>query len=281
MDYIQKLKNAAEENSSIVCMGMDPVIEKIPLKGEPGEVILKFFSDILEAIKSEDVRPGIVKPNIAFFEQYGDGALNALSKIRKMYHDEGFMVLLDAKRGDIGTTSGAYAKSIFGLHDFDAVTVAPYMGSDSVGPFIEWCEKGKGVYILNRTSNKGARDIQDLQVDGKPLYWKVSGKILEWHKPGTGAVVGATYPQELKEISEYFVKSGKQVPLLIPGVGSQGGSAAEVVDILRKTGNPLWLHRINSSSGILYAYQKQGTDDFAGAAVKEIKKLNKEIGDIK
>jgi len=109
------------------------------------------------------------------------------------------------------------------------------------------------------------------------LKARVKGK---WHKPGVGAVVGATSPDELRSLSERFVKSGAIVPILIPGVGAQGGSAKDVAEILRATGNPLGYHRISSSSGISFAYQKAGTDDYVGAAIAAIKKLNEEIGSI-
>ncbi len=271
MNYADLLKNKAHEHESIVCMGMDPIKEKIPVS------ITKFYLDILDAIISEDEHPACVKPNIAFYEQYGVEGLRALKVITEEYKKHGFPVVLDAKRADIGKTSAAYARSVFGFWDAEAVTVAPYMGSDSVSPFIDWCDKGRGVYILVRTSNKGARDMQDLIVDDEPLYMKTAKKTLDWHKPGVGAVIGATYPKELEKISKLFVESGKEVPILIPGVGAQGGSARDVVNILKKTGNPLELHRINSSSGINYAYL-DGTDDYADAAVKALGKLNREIG---
>jgi orotidine-5'-phosphate decarboxylase len=280
MNYLEMLKAEAEEKQSIVCMGMDPVLEKIPIKGNAEEAITKFFAEILAAINKSDSKPSIVKPNYAFYAQYGFDGLRALRNVIDLYKKAGFMILLDAKRGDIGTTSAAYAREAFEFWGADAVTIAPYMGSDSVGPFIDWCDKGKGVYILNRTSNKGAIDLQNIDAGGMPVYMRTAEKIIEWGKPGTGAVVGATYPKELEEISSLFVGSGKQLPLLIPGVGSQGGSAADVVATLKKTDNPLWLHRINSSSGIIFAYEKQKTDDFAGAALKEIEKLNREIGRI-
>jgi orotidine-5'-phosphate decarboxylase len=280
MNYLERLKASALESGSIICMGMDPVIDKIPIKKAPGEAITRFFAEILAAIQKENVKPAIVKPNYAFYAQYGFEGLRALKDVMDIYRKAGIMVLLDYKRGDIGTTSAAYAREAFDFWGADAVTIAPYMGSDSVGPFIDWCDKGKGVYILNRTSNKGAVDLQNLESDGEPIYMKTAQKIVDWSKPGTGAVVGATYPAELEQISAFYVQSGKDIPLLIPGVGSQGGSASDVIGALRKTGNPLWLHRINSSSGITYAYEKQGTDDYAGAAVKEIRKLSKEIGDI-
>jgi orotidine-5'-phosphate decarboxylase len=275
MNFTEQLKQAAADNGSIVCMGMDPVLEKIPLKGSAEEVIVKFYSDILDAAISEDVKPGIVKPNYAFYAQYGFEGLRALKKLIEIYHKHKFLIILDAKRGDIGKTSAAYAKEAFEFWNADALTVAPYMGSDSVGPFIDF---GRGVYILDRTSNPGAVDLQDMKVDGIPVYIKLAENIVKWHKPGVGAVVGATYPKELEQISSFFVKSGKSVPFLIPGVGKQGGSAAEVVAALKKTGNELAMHRINNSSGINFAYEKTGTDDYAGAAAKAIREMNKEIG---
>jgi orotidine-5'-phosphate decarboxylase len=275
MNFTEQLKQAAKDNASIVCMGMDPVLEKIPIRGETEEVIVKFYTDILNTIISEDVRPGIVKPNYAFYAQYGFPGLRALKKLIELYHEKKFLVILDAKRGDIGKTSTAYAKEAFEFWKADALTVAPYMGSDSVGPFIDF---GKGVYILDRTSNPGAVDLQNMEVNGVPVYMKLAENIIKWHKPGVGAVVGATYPKELEQISTFFIKGGKEVPFLIPGVGKQGGSAAEVVEALKKTGNDLSIHRINSSSGINFAYEKKGTDDYAGAAVEAIKELNKEIG---
>jgi orotidine-5'-phosphate decarboxylase len=280
MNFIDKLRETAEDAGSIVCMGLDPVLEKIPLKGPKEDVIAKFYTEILDAAVSEDVRPGMVKPNIAFYEQYGFEGLRALKKIIDAYRSVGILVLLDCKRADIGKTSAAYARAVFEFWKADAVTTAPYMGSDSVGPFTEYCSKGKGVYTLCRTSNKGAADFQNLKSGGKPLYMKTAQKIVEWHRPGIGAVVGATYPKELEKISEFFVFSGKSIPLLIPGVGAQGGSAGGVARALKNTGNELKIHRINSSSGINYAYKRFDTDDFAGAAVKAIRELNREIGKV-
>jgi len=278
MSYVDDLRERAKNVKSIVCMGMDPVIEKIPIKGATCQVIEEFYLGILKEMNKRNLYPAIIKPNIAYFEQYGFDGLNALKTIISQYKSSGIPTLLDAKRGDIGKTSKAYAKSAFEFWDSDAVTIAPYMGTDSVEPFIEWCEEGKGVYILCRTSNKGAADLQDLKVDGVPVYMKLAENIIQWHKPGVGAVVGATYLAELEEISRFFVQSKKEVPLLIPGVGSQGGSAGEVVEVLKKTNNDILIHRINSSSGINYAYIEKGTSDYATAAVDALETLNNEIG---
>lgn len=280
MGFLDDLREKAEETGSIVCMGMDPVVERIPLEGRPEDIIPRFYLDILNAIKSEGVEPAVVKPNIAFYEQYGFEGLKALKELIQAYKAEDIPVLLDCKRADIGKTSKAYSKAVFDFWEADAMTTAPYMGSDSVGPFVEWCKKGKGVYILVRTSNKGAVDLQNKRVGGNPVYMEVAKKLVEWYKPGVGAVVGATYPRELRDISEFFVNSGKEIPMLIPGVGAQGGTAEEVMQVLKKSGNDPKIHRINSSSGINYAYEKEETDDYAGAAVKAIKKLKKEIGEI-
>ena len=278
MSYVDDLRKRAKNVKSIVCMGMDPVIEKIPIKGATCQVIEEFYLGILKEMNKRNLYPAIIKPNIAYFEQYGFDGLNALKTIISQYKSSGIPTLLDAKRGDIGKTSKAYAKSAFEFWDSDAVTIAPYMGTDSVEPFIEWCEKGKGVYILCRTSNKGAADLQDLNVDGVPVYMKLAENIIQWHKPGVGAVVGATYLAELEEISRFFVQSKKEVPLLIPGVGSQGGSAGGVVEVLKKTNNDILIHRINSSSGINYAYIEKDTSDYATAAVDALEILNKETG---
>ena len=278
MSYLDHLRVRAKKAKSIVCMGMDPIIEKIPIKGEPCRIIEEFYIHILKEMNIRNSHPAIIKPNIAYFEQYGIDGLNALKSIISQYKSSGIPILLDAKRGDIGKTSTAYAKSVFEFWDSDAVTIAPYMGSDSVEPFIEWCDQEKGVYILCRTSNKGSVDLQDLKVDGVPVYMKLAENIIRWHKPGVGAVVGATYLEELEEISRFFVESKKEIPLLIPGVGSQGGSAGEVVDVLKKTNNDILIHRINSSSGINYAYIEKNTSDYATAAVDALETLNQDIG---
>lgn len=269
MNYNEQLKKRADEVENIICMGMDPVLKRIPLEGEPKEVISKFYLEILNAMESEDLYPAAVKPNIAFYEQYGLEGLRALKKIIEGYKAKKVPVILDAKRGDIGKTCNAYAQAVFGFWKADAVTVHPYLGSDSIVPFTE---KG-GVYVLVRTSNKSAVELQDIKVGEEPVYRKVAEKVVDW---GAGAVVGATYPEELEELSRFFVASDKEIPLLIPGVGAQGGSAADVCRILKKTANDLRLHRINSSSGINYAYEKGDTDDFGGAAVKALLALKRE-----
>ncbi|MBI4150190.1 orotidine-5'-phosphate decarboxylase [Candidatus Woesearchaeota archaeon] len=275
-NYVEQLRKRAADADNIMCLGLDPVLQRIPVQGKNSEErIVKFYTAILNAMVDEDVLPAIAKPNAAFYEQYGLEGLRALKAIIDAYKKVGIPILIDAKRGDIGDTSAAYANAWFNWWGVDAITVAPYMGFDSVQPFIAHCENGKGAYLLVRTSNEGAKDFQDLRTNNEPLYWHVAKKLLAWHKPGLGAVIGATYPKELEQLSEFFVASGKAVPFLIPGVGKQGGSISEVVRILRKTNNELAIHRINASSAINYAYEKEKTDDFAGAAVKALRAMIK------
>ncbi len=286
MNYSELLLNSAEKFSSIVCMGADPVIERIPIKEKDVEKkIAKFYSEIIDAAVAENAVPGTVKPNYAFYAQYGFPGLRALKTVCGLAREKGIPLVLDAKRGDIGKTNAAYAREAFEFWQADCVTLSPFLGSDSVEPFVQQCEqKGKGVYLLNRTSNPGAAEIQNLVCSGKEFYSIISEKIVEWGAKAhgnVGAVVGATSIAEFEKIASFFAESGAKVPMLIPGVGAQGGSAAEVADAMRKAGYELRLARINSSSGINYAFEKQETEDFAGAAVKAIKELNREIGSLK
>lgn len=276
MNYIELLKTTSAKYNSIVCLGLDPVIEDIPLKkGSAGEKIAEFYEGILNAIIGAKVYPASIKPNYAFYAQYGFDGLEALHKIIRLYRGAGFPVILDVKRGDIGKTAEAYSREAFAFFEADAVTLSPYMGYDSISPFIK-NYPDKGYYVLNKTSNKSSGDMQDIDTNGEPVFIHVSRKILDWYHPGIGAVVGATYPEQLERIEGIFRTSGKEVPLLIPGVGSQGGSVADVMKVL-KSGD--WrLHRINSSSAINYAYKKYSGLDYARAAVKALGELNEEIG---
>src|SRR3990167_2320325 len=191
MDFAEYLEKTARNNDSIVCFGIDPVIERIPLKLKgTGRRITKFYSEMLSAI-ADDI--AAVKPNYAYFAQYGFDGLKALEKIIAVAKKEKLPVILDAKRGDIGKSSEAYSKEVFEVWKADAVTVNPYMGADSVMPFISYCGSGKGVYILVRTSNPGANDLQRLGTEtGRKLFMETAAKVAEGHRPGAGAVVGAT-----------------------------------------------------------------------------------------
>jgi orotidine-5'-phosphate decarboxylase len=314
-NFADKLIEKSIEQESIVCVGLDPVIdiegkekkripdslvnskiEKYGAKEGKGKAVEEFFCKIVEGLATEGKGVASLKPNYAFYAQFGFSGLRALESIIKTAHENRMMVILDYKRGDIGKTSQAYAIEGFEVWDADAVTVAPYMGSDSVGPFIELAnEKGRGVYILNRTSNKGAKNIQNLTVKetDNPLYLEVSRCVKgEWSdgKAGTvGVVVGATSPEEYRHITGYFANS--VVPQLIPGFGAQGGSVYDIFsgailtyqelglskgDIKKK----LMTKRGSSSSGIDFAWAISDNFDeteYVEASIKATKDFNSEI----
>lgn len=262
----EKLEKEAIEIGSILCFGIDPVLEKISpkekiKKEKIGLKIEEFFSPMIEKL-IEEKQIVSIKPNYAYFAQYGFEGLFALKKIIDQNKNK-VNIILDGKRGDIGSTAQAYANEMYEFWNADSVTVAPYMGSDSVLPFIR---EGKTVYVLCKTSNKSASQFQDLKFSGKYLFEIVAK---EAGKLGAGLVVGATSDSILRinKICE------NEVPFLIPGVGSQGGSVETVMKAIKK--RP-FIHRINSSSGISYAFEKSGQGVVA-SALKEAQKLNKEI----
>ena len=214
-----------------------------------------------------------LKPNIAFYEQYGFEGLRALKTIIDYARQQKIPIILDAKRGDIGATSKAYAKAAFEDLKADAITLAPYMGTDSVSPFFEY--KNKGFFILARTSNPGSSDFQMLKVDNQYLYEKVIKKIVSWSKDFNvyaGAVAGATHMDELATIAHYF-KEHDCPPILIPGVGKQGGALKDVIATLREVNYDLSSIFINSSSKILYAYKEHRELSYLEASEVEIKKM--------
>jgi orotidine-5'-phosphate decarboxylase len=248
-----KLEKTAVEAGSILCFGMDP-------KAGMGDVA-GYYSSIADALVEENLVSAI-KPNYAYFGALGFDGLHALKQIIDRYREKTF-VILDAKRGDIGKSSEAYAREAYDFWGADAVTVAPYMGGDSIAPFIK---EGKIAYVLGRTSNPGAKDFEELKAGKERVYEKVCAKAA---KMGAGLVVGAT-SDALPGIVKLV---GKDVPMLIPGIGAQGGD----FDVLRALkGNP-FIHRINSSSSIAFACEKKGGKP-EEAAKREAEFLNKEIG---
>jgi len=206
------------------------------------------------------------KPNLAFYEALGTEGLAILEKTIKCVPGH-IPVIGDAKRGDIGNTAKAYAKALFSILGLDAATVNPYLGYDSIEPFINY--QDKGVFILCRTSNKGATDFQDLRTDGLPLYEAVAKKAQEWNIHGNiGLVVGATYPEELKKVRSIC----PEMPLLIPGIGAQGGDLASAVGYGVDARGEKAI--INVSRQILYASKER---DFAQAARNTAEKIRNQI----
>ncbi|HXP91602.1 MAG TPA: orotidine-5'-phosphate decarboxylase [Fibrobacteria bacterium] len=269
---------------NIVCFGLDPVPSRIPLEGPNEQVVEKFGMGFLDACQRRGTLPAAVKPNSAYFEALGTGALAALERICAAWREAGVLVVLDAKRGDIGRSSGAYARAAFGTFGADIVTAAPYMGRDSVEPFLT--ESDKGVYLLLRTSNPGARDFQDLVLGGEPLYLHVARTALSWKgAENLGFVVGATAPQELESIAGWFRSEGATASFLIPGVsvpgvpGGQGGGIGEVVARLRAAGSDPWGHLVNASSGLDYAWERDGNKSrWAEAGAEAMQELAESAG---
>jgi orotidine-5'-phosphate decarboxylase len=251
MDFVDRLAGAVRRNDSRLCVGLDPDPSLMP----EGVGVFDFNRAIIDA--TADLACAY-KPNLAFYEALGSEGLDAL-RLTVQYVPDGIPVVGDAKRGDIGNTARAYARSLFDYFNFDAVTVSPYLGFDAIEPFAAY--RDRGVFVLCRTSNAGAADFQSLpcQTDGaRQLYEVVAARVSGWNTRGNlGLVVGATYPEELRLIRQTY----PAMPLLIPGVGAQGGELSKVVSYGMDAGGERTI--INSSRQILYASKGP---DFADAA---------------
>ncbi len=250
-----------------LCVGLDPDFEKIPVhlrRLGVREGLLAFNRGIVDATKEI---AGSYKPNTAFFEAYGsegwDVAKETIRYIRE--HAPEAVVIADAKRADIGNTNNGYIEAIFGDLEADAITVHPYLGSEALRPFLD--RSDKGVFILCRTSNPGASEIQDLDVGGEPLYLHIARLVNDaWNTNGNcGLVTGATYPEEIQRVRSV----APSLPLLIPGIGAQGGDLEATVHAARG-GRML----ISASRSIMYA---SAGEDFAEAAERSAQELHRSI----
>jgi orotidine-5'-phosphate decarboxylase len=266
MDFRTRLKQAWEKNNSLLCVGLDGELSKLPAHlADLPNPIFQFNKEIIDA--THDLVCAF-KPQIAFYAAArAEADLEmTIAYIRAKYPD--LLVILDSKRGDIGNTASLYAQESFTRYQADAVTVNPYLGLDSLKPFIE--HKNKGIFILVRTSNPGAKDLQDLRIGESTLYQTLAVKIAkEWNYNGNIAiVVGATYPKELKEIRGLV----GDIPFLMPGIGAQGGDIeAAVTNGADSQGKGMI---INSSRAIIYASSGQ---DFAQAARRVAAETNAQI----
>jgi orotidine-5'-phosphate decarboxylase len=257
VNFIDKLSAAWTANQSLLCVGLDPDLDKLPaaLRAAP-DGIATFCKEIIDA--TADLACAF-KPQIAYFAALGaERQLEAICAYAREHYPH-IPLILDAKRGDIGATARQYAREAYDRYGADAVTVNPYMGFDSVEPYMEWSERG--VIILCRTSNAGGSDLQFLNVDGQPLYQHVARLVAnKWNVNGQCAlVVGATYPEELAQVRAIV----KDMPLLVPGIGAQGGDIAATVYAGKTAAGAGMM--INSSRAILYA-TPHGQEDFAAAA---------------
>ena len=272
MGFMQALRDRWSKADSLLCVGLDPDPAKFPdAFARDGDALFAFCRDIVDATAQHACA---FKPQIAYFAAHAGGE-HALQRLVAHIHaaHPGIPVLLDAKRGDIGSTAAQYAAEAFDRYDADAVTLNPYMGRDSAQPLLDRADRG--CIFLCHTSNPGARDFQELVVAGdggadRPLYQHVAAAIArDWNGNGNCAlVVGATFPEELQVIRGIV----GELPLLIPGIGAQGGDVEAVIRN-GKTADGTGL-MINSSRGILYA--SRGAD-YAEAAAAAARSLRDEI----
>ncbi len=265
MNFVEKLLNASRLNRSLLCIGLDPDPERMPESD-----VFQFNMEIIDA--TSDLVCAY-KPNLAFYEALGITGIRALEKTLS-HIPNNIPVIGDGKLGDVSSSSTAYARAMFDTFGFDAVTVNPYLGHDSLIPFLEYHDRG--IFILCKTSNPGSSDFQEaLQLTGEPdgraipLYQRVAMKANEWNTHGNvGLVVGATFPQHLKTVRDLC----PELPLLIPGIGAQGG------DIVAAVKHGVDSHGqkaiLNCSRQILYA---SGGKDFTAAARREALKLRDQI----
>jgi len=266
MNFIDTIEACWEKKNSLLCVGLDSDLEKIPshlLKRD--NPLFEFNKEIVDA--TADLVCAY-KPQIAFYaaSKSEDELEMTIEYIHDRYPD--VPVILDAKRGDIGSTAKMYAKEVFDRFKADAVTVNPYLGFDTLKPFLE--REEKGVIILCRTSNPGAKDIQDLETNGKKIYQIIARMAVDsWNYNGNIIlVVGATYPRELHEIRSIV----GEMPFLVPGIGAQGGDVEKaVMNGKNEKGTGMI---INSSRGIIYAGDG---NDFAQAARNAAIQLRDEI----
>ena len=280
--YATRLHSAIQEKGTPALVGLDPRFDQLPpdviahareLHDDPAALAASAFEEF--CVRLIDVVAPLVpavKPQAAFFEELGPDGCLALARVMRYARSKGLIVICDAKRGDIGTTAEAYARAYLAGADpkaapwqADALTVNPYLGRDTLEPFITVAkERGAGIYVLVKTSNPGSASFQDRVSDGKTIYHHVAQVVEELSSQHAengfgfvGAVVGATYPRELVELRATM----PSVPLLVPGYGSQGGSAADVGAAF--TANGLG-GLINNSRGINFAFRSKAYQDEYG-----------------
>ncbi len=269
MSFKQLLQTAWQETGSLLCVGLDPDLRKLPaIVGQSDRPIFEFNRQIIDQTAEHCC---CFKPQIAYYAAFGaESELEQTIRYIKQHYPH-LPVILDAKRGDIGATADMYALEAFERYGADAVTVNPYMGGDTLQPFLDYADRG--VVILCRTSNGGSAEFQALDCEGELLAHRVARHAVRWNSNDNVVLVtGATYPDEIGEIRAIV----GDIPLLVPGVGAQGGELRAVLaNGLTDDGAGLM---INSSRGIIYAGDG---DDFAAAAGEAARQLNREINTVR
>jgi len=262
MAFLERLDASMRTRDSILCVGLDPEPALIPESlGRGPQAALRFLRRIVRATSDYAC---CYKPNLAFYERYGAAAFDVLGLTLQAIPDD-VPVILDAKRGDVPNTSEAYADALFDAFHADAATVAPYLGVDSIAPF---AREGRYALVLARTSNPGARDLQDLQVDGRPLYERVVSAVVgSLPAQRCGFVVGATYPDEARRLREL----APDRMFLMPGVGAQGGDIATAIRAgLDANGGGVLP---SASRSVLYASRGADFERAAGEAARQLRDL--------
>jgi orotidine-5'-phosphate decarboxylase len=285
-----RLAEAVERKRSQLLVGLDPVTELLPLelagdaqlgRAEAANACERFCRGVIDAVAQYAVG---VKPQLAFFEALGADGMHAFENVCAYARTVGLIVVADAKRGDIGSTARAYASAYLAAHDddaplADAMTVNPYLGRDSIEPFLAACRReGAGIFCLVKTSNEGTADIQDFSLsDGRPLWQHVARLVAEWGEDlvgdrglsSVGAVVGATYPRAVGEARRLLPRA----VLLLPGIGAQGAGPADVARAF--TSGPASA-LVAASRSILYAY-RESDDDWRSAVAAEAARLKSDV----
>lgn len=259
MTFREKLRAASQGNRSFLCLGLDPDPERMPHSHVP-----TFLQEIVEA--TADLVCAY-KPNLAFFEALGTQGMSVLLESLRPVPAH-IPIIADGKRADIGSSSRFYAQALFDEYGFDAVTVSPYLGGDALEPFLE--REDRGVFVLCRTSNPGAADLQDLPLaDGRPLYEAVAELARRWNSRGNvGLVVGATWPEQLQRVRRLC----PDMSLLLPGIGAQGGDLEGAVEAAMDEEGGGFI--INVSRQVLYASRGE---DYAQAARRAAQDLRERI----
>ncbi len=249
MTFYQRLQQTIQARGSNLCVGLDPDPAKIPAAfAGRSDPVAAFLREVIEAVS--DVACAF-KPNFAFFEALGERGWRLLHEVVAAVPDD-MITIADAKRGDIGNTARAYARAIYDELGFDCVTLNPLMGHDAMEPFLAYPERGAFALVL--TSNPGAADFQLLPTEQGPLYLRMLRKVLEWNEADNlGAVVGATRPELIAAIR----REAPRLPLLLPGIGSQGGDLAATLAAAAPTADALFM--VNVSRAVIYP---TGTGDF-------------------
>jgi len=274
MNFADRLCQAIDKNNSITVVGLDPRLESMPEEltakhpqakdGHPGAVALCFLEFNKAIIDVVTGKAAAIKPQVAFYEQYGWQGFRAYQETIAYARNNNLLVIADIKRGDISSTAHAYAAGhLDGPYAADAATLNPFMGSDAIKPFLDMGDN-KGFFILVKTSNPSSQDLQDLQTEGESISQRVARLVVSWGKSlcgekgysSVGAVVGATFPEELKALREIMPRNF----FLVPGYGSQGGTAEDIKNGFDTQGSAMI---VNSSRGIIFAYKdkiKTGED---------------------